>query len=651
MTKLEKVTFLTCAFLISVHAVASFFPKERLWGLNLLYYVPSFWRWLLIAFGFMILIPSVNGLVADGLAKLLALAESSLKRINKYYKYALISLASFFPFWIFKIKTYLLGDGNLRACEISYGWKFSATEPLDFFLHAQLSRFLKIDPFTSYAILSCLAGVVFIFLILLLSDLLGKDGPSKLLVFSVLATMGANQLFFGYVESYTLMYAALAGFLLFSLYYLKGKCGLFWPGLIFLFSVALHLSSILLLPSVLYLCVAKSSQKMEAKNKIFSLANLTKMAFLLLIIGVGLLILKNFNPQKSDFSSFLIFPLGSSEDHYSLFSLSHLFDFLNHQLLVSPLGIPIWIILGFFFLKKIHFKEREVVFLSIISVCALIFGLAVNPKLGYPRDWDLFAFTGLGYTLLGIYFWLNVLKESESKRLRYTTLALVSTALISTVPWVYVNATEQKAVERLTHLLDFDGKRSVLGHEELAYYYRNHGKKDQEIEEWKKAIALFDKPRYHKNLAVTYIEVGKYQEAAWQLEKVLVLDPNDHLTHSDLGKVYAAQGRYEEAKQQFQKAIELKPDNPVYYENLGFLFFNSKLYQESKEAFKKGIQVDTTYLPNYRNLGFVYFNSGENEEAIRYLEFYLKFEPQAKDKNYVQDLISQSKAKEKEVRP
>jgi tetratricopeptide (TPR) repeat protein len=651
MTKLEKVTFLTCAFLILIHAVASFFPKERLWGLNLLYYVPSFIRWFLIAFGCVILIPPANRFISDGLAKLLAPAENSLKKINKYYIYALISLASFLPFWIFKIKTYFLGDGHLRVAEILDGRKFSATEPLDFYLHAQLSRFFKIDTFTGYAILSCLGGVLFVFLILLLSDLLGEEGKNKLLVFSVLATMGANQLFFGYVESYTLMYVALVGFLLFSLYYLKGKCGLFWPSLIFLFSGALHLSAILLLPSLLYLCIAKKWPETKAKNKIFSWAILSQMALLLLIVGAGLLILRNYSPQKSDLGSFLISPLGSNEDHYSLFSLSHLLDFLNHQLQVSPLGIPIWIILGFFFLKKIHFKNREVVFLSVISVCALIFGLVVNPKLGYPRDWDLFAFTGLGYTILGIYSWLGVLKESGSKRLRYTTLALISTALISTIPWIYVNATEQKAVERLTHLLDLDGKRSALGHEQLAYYYRKHGEKNKEIEEWKKTIALFEKPRYLKNLGVTYVDVGKYQEAAGVLEKILAKDPNDHLTHSDLGKVYAAQGRYEEAKQQFQKAIELKPDNSLYYENLGFFFLMLKSYKEAEEVFQKGLQVDSSYLPNYRNLGFVYFDSGENEEAIKYLELYLKYEPQAKDRDYVQELITRSRLKEKEAKP
>jgi uncharacterized protein HemY len=651
MRKFEKLVFLTCLFLVLVHAVASFFPKERLWGLNLLHYVPPFFRWLLIGFALLSLFPSLNRLASDLLARLFARTADGLKKVNKYWKYGLISLASFIPFWIFKIKTYLLGDGNLRVAEILDGWKFSATEPLDFYLHAQLSRFLKLHPFTTYAILSCLAGAAFIFLILLLSDLIGKERGEKLLVFSVLATMGANQLFFGYVESYTLMYAAFGGFILFSLYYLKGKCGFLWPGLIFVLSVSLHFSAIFLLPSLLYLTVVRRARASDTGSKSFASANVIRMALILLIVGGGLWVLRYYSPQKQGLGSFLLSPLGTSEDSYSLLSFSHLVDVLNHHLLVSPLGIPIWLVLALFFWRKITFKERETVFLLTLIVCAVVFSLAVDPKLGYPRDWDLFAFTSLGYTILGIYLLLNVLKKSGPTRLRYVTLALVSTALVSTIPWIYVNANEGKAVTRVTHILDLDGKRSALGHEALAYYHRNRREKRKEIEEWKKAIAVVEKPRYLKNLAVTYIEVGEFQEAAWRLERILARDPDDHLTHSDLGKTYAALGRHEEAKRQLLKAVELQPDNPTYYENLGFFFLNLKSYEESKEVFQKALQVDSGYFPNYRNLGYVYANSGEIKEAIRYLELYLKYELQAKDRDYVQRLITGLKIKAEEASP
>ncbi len=649
MRKLEKLLFVSCLLLVLVHAVASFFPQQRLWGLNLLHYVPAVARWLLVAFALLALVPPVNRFMADLLGGLFVLAESGSKKTSRYFQYALLGSSSFLLFWSFKIKTYLLGDGNLRVAEIFDGRSFAATEPLDFYLHAQISRLMKVHPFTIYAVLSCLAGVLFVFLILLLSKLTLKDREGRLLVFLVLATMGANQLFFGYVESYTLMYAALGGFILFSLYYLKGRCGFFWPSLIFILAVGLHFSAIFLLPGALYVRLAKKAQP-GAQNKILPWGNIVPAVVLLVIIAGSVLALREYSPQQADLGSFFVYPLGVGEDHHSLFSASHLLDFLNHQLLVSPLGIPIWLVLGVFFWKKINFKNSELVFLVLISVCSLAFGLAVDPKLGYPRDWDLFAFTGLGYTVLAVYLLLDILKESGVKRIRYVTLALVSTSLISTVPWIYVNASEQKALERIGHILQLDGKRSALGHEALAYHYRNRRLKDKEIEEWKKAVALVEKPRYIKNLGVTYIEVGKYQEASWQLEKVLSQNPNDHLTHSDLGKTYVALGRYEDAKREFQKAIELQPENPIYYENLGFLFLNLKSYPKSKEVFQKALRIDSTYSPNYRNLGFAHAYLGENQEALGYLELYLKHEPQARDRDYVRGLIRRLRI-EKEVRP
>ncbi len=84
MRKLEKLIFLTCLFLVLIHAVASFFPTERLWGLNLLYYFPPFFRWFLIGFGLLVVLPPVNRFVANGLAKPLAWAENRLKKINKW---------------------------------------------------------------------------------------------------------------------------------------------------------------------------------------------------------------------------------------------------------------------------------------------------------------------------------------------------------------------------------------------------------------------------------------------------------------------------------------------------------------------------------------------------------------------------------------
>ena len=119
----------------------------------------------------------------------------------------------------------------------------------------------------------------------------------------------------------------------------------------------------------------------------------------------------------------------------------------------------------------------------------------------------------------------------------------------------------------------------------------------------------------------------------------------------ELARLRARVLELEEAKRQLLKAVELQPENPVYYENLGFFFLNSKSYEESKQAFHKALQVDSSYFPNYRNLGYAYLNSGESQEAMRYLELYLKHVPQAKDRDNVLRLIEGLKAKTEEAGP
>ncbi len=645
----EKIICAGCFFLILIHLVASYFPSERLWGLNLLYYFPSVPRWIIVGLAFLALVPKINRKLVDILAFLFSLVKNFLRPVNKHLKYALLSLLSFPLFWWFKERMYLLGDGNLRVSEIVAGMSVPFTEPLDFYLHAFLFKILKLNVSHIYALLSCLAGVVFVYLILLLADRMGESGEEKFFVFSVLVTMGANQLFFGYVESYTLMYVAVVAFFLFSWLYLQKRCGLWLPTFMFLLAVCLHLAGLTLLPSLIYLSFVKMRKNKSENKIILKLKKLMLLVFLFFLIGDGLWILKKIAPPSASLDSILLFPLGSLDKSlYSLFSFSHIVDVFNHQLLISPVGVVILFISIFFFGKRINLKSNMVIFLLLVSIPQLLFAMLLNPQLGYPRDWDLFAFTSWGYTILGVYLFLQLFRKLQLERVRYVTLALVCTALISTLPWIYVNATQNKAIERFGHILNLDVQRAALGHECLAYNYRRLGEKEKEVEEWKKAIQLSNKPRYIKNLGVVYVEIGEYKKAAQKLEEVLKLDDYDHLTHSDIGKVYVVLGENKKAKIHFQKAVDLEPDNPVYYENLGLFLLNSGLFEESIQVLKKALQIRPDFFPNWRNLGFAYANSGNYIEAIKHLQLYLDNAPAPEDQIQIKAMIEKLKKETRE---
>ena len=632
MTRAEKVVLLACAVVISIHAVASFFPKERLWGVNQLAYVSFVPRWIIIISAFLILVPRVNGVVYDVLAGFFSLAERSLKRINRHYGYIFLSLGSILLFWFFRAKTYLLGDGQLRGAEIVAGRKFSVTEPLDFYLHALVYRFLKLDEYLVYSLISCLAGALFVFLVLLLSHPLGKESKERVFAFVILVSMGSVQLFFGYIESYSLVYAGMIAYFLLSFLYLKGRCGLFFPSLALLTSISLHLSAVYLLPSLIYLHLANSPKE----KKQFSFKKILNVSFIVLLVGVGLIILSDKNPHPASVTTYLMPLTGNESASYSLFSGAHLVDVINEQLLLSPAGIVLFTIV-IIFSGKINFKDQVVTFFMIVTLFSFMFAFLTDPELGYARDWDLFSSTGLGYTLLGIYLGIIYFRQAKFKRLNYIVLALAFTSLFSTLPWIYVNAQEDKAVQRFKTLLDADVERSGYGHEILGRYYRDRGLARKEMEEWKKALSMAENARYAGNLGRSYWILGRYQEAAAMFEKTIQLNPRSAKNHYNLAIVLVQLGKQEEAKKHYQMAIDKDPNFLEAYTGLGALLGEMADYEQALKVLKSGIQVNPDYFPLYYNIAIAYSRIGKPEDGIALLRAYLERNP--KDYQKAQRLL------------
>lgn len=634
MTKLEKVTFLTCAFLILVHAVASFFPKERLWGLNQLAYVPLIPRWIIIILAFLILVPKINQVFYHALAGFFNLVDRTFKRINRYYKYIFFSLISIIPFWVFKAKSHLLGDGTLRGNEIASGTKFSITEPLDFYLHVLVYRFLKLDPYQTYTLISCLAGALFVFLALWLSHISGKENREKVFAFMVLVSMGSVQFFFGYVESYTSAYIGIMVYFLFSLWFLEGKCSLIFPSLALFFSISLHLSALYLLPSLIYLCVVKSKKEERAWdfNSVFS------VTLILLLVGAGLFIWSTQNPNKTSPATYFISLFVSQKDPYSLFSFAHLVDIINEQFLLSPAGI-ILLAVVIFLARKINFKDKVVIFFMIVILFSFLFAFLMDPKLGYARDWDLFSSTGLGYTLLGIYLGFDYFRQAKIKKLNYIIMAVTFTALFCTLPWIWMNAQEGKSVERFKTLLDLDVKRSAYGHEILAIYYRDRGLRTEEMEEWEKALSIVGNERYAEHLGLSYLKLGRYQEAIAAFKKAIQLNPSSASAYNNLGFALFRVGEYEEARKQYQMSIKLDPYYFKAYSNLGGLLGDMGEYEEAVRVLNTAIRINPDYFPAYGNIAIVYSRMGKPKEVIPFFQDYLKRNPE--DYQRVQQLLKE----------
>jgi hypothetical protein len=629
--KVERGIILGCAILILLHLLASFFPHARLWGINQLFYFPLRFRIALSVAGLLIiLIPGLNGIIIKILEPFFTLLTNRIRKINRYLIYTIASLASIIPFWLFRTRTPLLGDGYWRASEIQPGILFNITESLDFYLHVSVSRFLGLDGFTTYRILSYAAGAVYVFLVFLICDLLGKNGREKLLIFLLLTIGGASQLFFGYIESYSFMYISIVAYLFFGMRFLKQQGQFAWPCLFLVLASGFHLAALFILPSLVYLTFAPSPKGTKVKSAKLKIDQLLALVLTVLIIGLGIYFLKIKFPQ-APVKSFLIYPFGDGESFYSFFSLNHLLDFLNQQVLIFPVGIILGVILWLYSRKSVDLKDKVKRFLIWTIIGSFLFAWLVDPKLGYSRDWDLFAFTGLGITFLLSFLLITNVNMWKTIKPSRITLVLFITSLIFTLPWIWINASQVKAVARVEDLLILDNPRAAYGYETLACYFRDRGENEKTANYWKKAIAINPNPRYFGALGNAYLRLKRFDLAEEAFRQAIGVAPDRlslELFHSSLGHCLAEQGKYEEAAMEMREAINLGPRKADYYYALGNILGKEKRYQEAAACFEMVLSLDANYLKAYRMLAITYAHLGRKQEAERLMEIYLRSNPQ-----------------------
>lgn len=158
-------------------------------------------------------------------------------------------------------------------------------------------------------------------------------------------------------------------------------------------------------------------------------------------------------------------------------------------------------------------------------------------------------------------------------------------------------------------------------------------------------------------LGSVYIELGKYNDAKEQFQKVLEIDPRNSeayygkanalvsLGHSSeaeasykkaiemkpsywagynwFGIFYWRQGKFHEAAAQFQHVITLTPNNSLGYSNLGWMYSNLNMNDKAIEMFKKSLTLQKDYR-TYSYIAAIYFQMGNYVEAARQYENVLK---------------------------
>jgi hypothetical protein len=461
--------------LVALYLAAPWLPEQQAWGVWPYTYLPAMWRWLLALLALLIVVatPALRAARAAlqrrgklprnrAPSRLGAVSSLLARRLGarRWLLYAVVSLASGLLFWMGRIVHTRWGDAYILVnaiphpeVRLTYNWQ----APLDIFLHAKVwmwgnRLFGWPDAMPAYWVLSSLAGVVFVFLLFLLADLVGRSLVEKALTFGLVASLGTMQLFFGYIESYTLICVGILLYLWLAIRALRGEVDLWRPAIVLALTHAFHPSTLVLQPSLWYM-----GWVLWKQHRLRGPAAVGKVLVPSVVVALGVLALMQSGGHGLEAFLGEDFPGGGDHrwlvpllstttrwEHYTMFSWAHLLDIVNQELLSAPVVLPSLILMAVFAHNRLRGRDREMRFLLLAAGCYLLLTLVWNPDYGGQRDWDLFSPASLPLAVLLAYLLPRALREPEPAPQTHpalidVTVGLIAVQVIHTAAWVYQN--------------------------------------------------------------------------------------------------------------------------------------------------------------------------------------------------------------------
>ncbi|HEX7402122.1 MAG TPA: tetratricopeptide repeat protein, partial [candidate division Zixibacteria bacterium] len=677
-----NITVAVSLFLLFLLWLAAFFPEKRLWGINHWAYFPFWLRTALIAAACLSFVPAVRQRLTPFLNPPVVKIFGFLTERRKLLGYLMVPLLSLVLFYLLRTKTHLLGDGfqildSLQAGSLTPNW----SQPLAIRVYLNsyhlLDRLFGLDGASVYALISYLAGMIFVIFAIRLAVLLAKTTSTRLFVFLILMLMGSTELFFGYAEHYPLLCAGILIYIFYCLKYLRKEINFLTPLMIYIILVPFHFSSLFLLPSLLFLFLFREEERRLPRLLKEKVTWLLLLCLLILFVGL-VLYLSKYNWFVLGYLMPVLHGVYTGP-HYTLFSPDHIIDFLNQQLLISPIGFALCLIFLIFRPRNLNVKKRAFQFLLIVASTQLLFNFIINPGLGAPRDWDLFASAGLGYTVLALFLFTQI---SPDSRLSHLKLNLVIVAFLFVLPWILINASPEKSVARFRNILDLDPKKSRNGHFILAGYFDRAGKPEETKKENQKIMEIFpelelyqqgmmllakndltqayqyftrslqiapDFAEAHAGLGWYYLTRGDLKKSESEYKQALQLKPDYPIAYSDLGDVYMKESKFEDAERMYRRALKLKVDDPRIYNNLGILYVQLGDLKKATSFYREAISVKQDFVESYYGLAYIYVQQGKFQEALNQIDRLLQINPNFALAYYLQGSIYEKTGRNKEA--
>ncbi len=543
---------------IVLFVAAALHPEARVWGMS-----PWAFRGVAVPWILGAVLASLVWVIPRGMASRSRFVEESAAanqitaagaRSSSTARFALaaalLAAVSSMLFWVLRARYHFLGDGYQSLSILAADPPFvKGTAPLMRLVLPPLRLALGADApaaaLHAYQIVAIASGALFLVAAALFARATFERRLDAALFFALCATCGSMLLFFGYVENYAPFVALNAATCFAGVAALEGRISRAWILAPALPLFAAHAFGPLAAPAVAYVLLSHegAARKSSAAGRRLRIGIGLVAAALVVAAGLAFAHLLR-NDLKLQLAFLPLARTWYTADGVTLFSPRHFVDLANLAFQLVP-GILLFGALFALGRAQVSPTPSVRTFFALLLVPQWLAVFVIDPTIGMPRDWDLFAFAGVPLVIL---CGLAALRSASSPAIGRTTVALAAAlGLAALAPRVLEARSEPHAVARFRTMLDLDPGRSRTGRSILVKHY---SRTDQD------ALAEAELDRYEALLpqremlrqADEHHNAGRFDEAIRICREVLARDPGFNEAYMLLGEALLMVGDLENSR-------------------------------------------------------------------------------------------------------
>jgi len=592
MKTINIILYTFCFIFISLHVFGALYPSHYNWGTqSFAYYNPIF--------GIASILLCLLIFYFSQRQSWLNALELKVQRIYSIPKpFAYLGAAAILVFLILEFPTegLLLGDSKiilLTTSKIPSSTEVSANfrnQPLVLVLLRTFQNILEHQGVSGlqevYKWVDLLASLVFLGFVFLFARNLSVSPLEKIIAGLFLFAGGGTQLFFGYIENYAFLYSFTAGYVITGWLAFQKKIPVIIPVIILGIIIGLHLSALILLPTIIFFMI----QTWRDNKRMFFVITIIFVISIIVFFTLGGYSLPKLFIRIRDAFRYDFLPLIKPVAWipYTILSPLHVLEWINLNFLVLPFGlIPALVLLITKAQRKKTLNSIGLYFLTSATGLALLFTFIINPALGMFRDWDMMSSFFVPLMILTVLLFSEKLNDKYRKPI---FLFITVLSLLHTTFRIGINASEDRHLKRA----------EVMANPNI--------------------IGRFGQILYYDRLANIFWERRDYQKAKIWYERYIQLDSTNPRIISNLSDVYRKLNDNENTFRMLKRSVELGSKNPAVLSNLSIEYFNRNNLQNAIAIAESAIRINPNYPTAHANLGLIYTEINKPEKAIFHLE-------------------------------